>query len=74
MFLHASHILTPTFLALLLPHVLYCTYSKELVLQVRKVIGLFASPKKIFIVSDLPKTRSGKASSGLCLPQHSFTD
>jgi acetyl-CoA synthetase len=34
--------------------------AKELVLQVRKVIGPFASPKKIFIVSDLPKTRSGK--------------
>ena len=26
----------------------------------RKVIGPFASPKKIYIVSDLPKTRSGK--------------
>lgn len=35
---------------------------KELVLQVRKVIGPFAAPKKIYIVSDLPKTRSGKAS------------
>jgi len=33
---------------------------KELVLQVRKVIGPFAAPKKVFIVSDLPKTRSGK--------------
>ncbi|KAJ2969646.1 hypothetical protein NUW54_g12914 [Trametes sanguinea] len=33
---------------------------KELTLQVRKVIGPFAAPKKIFIVSDLPKTRSGK--------------
>jgi acetyl-CoA synthetase len=33
---------------------------KELVLQVRKVIGPFAAPKKIFIVPDLPKTRSGK--------------
>ena len=29
-------------------------------LQVRKVIGPFAAPKKIFIVPDLPKTRSGK--------------
>jgi len=48
--------------------------AKELVLQVRKVIGPFASPKKIFIVSDLPKTRSGKASPGLYLPQHSFND
>lgn len=34
--------------------------NKELVLQVRKVIGPFAAPKKIYIVSDLPKTRSGK--------------
>ncbi|KAF7979822.1 hypothetical protein HWV62_40898 [Athelia sp. TMB] len=33
---------------------------KELTLQVRKVIGPFAAPKKIIIVSDLPKTRSGK--------------
>ncbi|KAH9021648.1 acetate--CoA ligase [Lactarius hengduanensis] len=34
--------------------------SKELTLQVRKVIGPFAAPKKIYIVADLPKTRSGK--------------
>ncbi|KAH8833725.1 hypothetical protein DL96DRAFT_1703377 [Flagelloscypha sp. PMI_526] len=34
--------------------------AKELVLQVRKVIGPFAAPKKIYIVNDLPKTRSGK--------------
>ena len=33
---------------------------KDLVLQVRKVIGPFAAPKKIYVVSDLPKTRSGK--------------
>ena len=33
---------------------------KELVLQVRKVIGPFAAPKKVYIVSDPPKTRSGK--------------
>ena len=33
---------------------------KELTLQVRKVIGPFAAPKKIYVVSDLPKTRSGK--------------
>ncbi|KAF0536470.1 acetyl-coenzyme A synthetase [Gigaspora margarita] len=33
---------------------------KELALQIRKVIGPFAMPKKIYIVSDLPKTRSGK--------------
>lgn len=34
--------------------------AKELVLQVRKSIGPFAAPKKIVIVPDLPKTRSGK--------------
>jgi acetyl-CoA synthetase len=34
--------------------------TKELVIQVRKVIGPFAAPKKVFIVGDLPKTRSGK--------------
>ncbi|KIL66560.1 hypothetical protein M378DRAFT_185923 [Amanita muscaria Koide BX008] len=33
---------------------------KELVLQVRKVIGPFAAPKRVVIVGDLPKTRSGK--------------
>ena len=33
---------------------------KELTLQVRKVIGPFAAPKKVYIVGDLPKTRSGK--------------
>ncbi|KAH7143549.1 acetyl-coenzyme A synthetase-like protein 1 [Dactylonectria macrodidyma] len=32
----------------------------ELVLQVRKSIGPFAAPKRIYVVSDLPKTRSGK--------------
>ena len=26
----------------------------------RKVIGPFAAPKKIYVVPDLPKTRSGK--------------
>lgn len=36
--------------------------AKELTLQVRKVIGPFAAPKKIIIVDDLPKTRSGKVS------------
>ncbi|CAG8694352.1 30880_t:CDS:2 [Gigaspora margarita] len=36
------------------------TDVKELTLQIRKVIGPFAAPKKIYIVSDLPKTRSGK--------------
>lgn len=34
--------------------------DKELALQVRKVIGPFATPKKIYVVNDLPKTRSGK--------------
>lgn len=34
--------------------------TKELSIQVRKVIGPFASPKKIFLVEALPKTRSGK--------------
>ncbi|KAL5639920.1 hypothetical protein ACGC1H_006475 [Rhizoctonia solani] len=34
--------------------------AKELTLQVRKVIGPFAAPKQIYIVNDLPKTRSGK--------------
>ncbi|KAI8991337.1 acetyl-coenzyme A synthetase [Mycotypha africana] len=34
--------------------------DKELVLQVRKVIGPFAAPKRIYVVNDLPKTRSGK--------------
>ncbi|GAA6055146.1 hypothetical protein JCM3770_007464 [Rhodotorula araucariae] len=33
---------------------------KELVLQVRKTIGPFASPKKLVLIGDLPKTRSGK--------------
>ena len=33
---------------------------KELVTQVRKSIGPFAAPKVVFIVPDLPKTRSGK--------------
>lgn len=33
---------------------------KDLVIQVRKSIGPFAAPKKVFVVDDLPKTRSGK--------------
>lgn len=33
---------------------------KELVQQVRKSIGPFATPKGIYVVPDLPKTRSGK--------------
>lgn len=39
--------------------------NKELVLQVRKSIGPFAQPKKIIIVPDLPKTRSGKVCHSL---------
>ncbi|KAF7723416.1 acetyl-CoA synthetase [Apophysomyces ossiformis] len=34
--------------------------ERELALQVRKVIGPFAQPKRIYVVNDLPKTRSGK--------------
>ncbi|RCI16566.1 hypothetical protein L249_2435 [Ophiocordyceps polyrhachis-furcata BCC 54312] len=33
---------------------------KEFVMQVRKSIGPFAAPKVIYVVADLPKTRSGK--------------
>ena len=33
---------------------------KDLILQVRKSIGPFAAPKAVFVVTDLPKTRSGK--------------
>lgn len=34
--------------------------KKEFIMQVRKSIGPFAAPKAIFLVADLPKTRSGK--------------
>ena len=34
--------------------------KKDLVTQVRKSIGPFAAPKAVFVVDDLPKTRSGK--------------
>ncbi|CEP17653.1 hypothetical protein [Parasitella parasitica] len=34
--------------------------DKELTILVRKIIGPFATPKRIYIVSDHPKTRSGK--------------
>ncbi|KAA8569197.1 hypothetical protein EYC84_000866 [Monilinia fructicola] len=34
--------------------------KKDLILQVRKSIGPFAAPKAVFVVPDLPKTRSGK--------------
>ncbi|RPB05564.1 acetate--CoA ligase [Choiromyces venosus 120613-1] len=33
---------------------------KSLTLQVRKSIGPFAAPKAVYVVNDLPKTRSGK--------------
>jgi len=33
---------------------------KEFILQVRKSIGPFAAPKAVYVVPDLPKTRSGK--------------
>jgi acetyl-CoA synthetase len=33
---------------------------KELIMQVRKSIGPFAAPKAVYMVPDLPKTRSGK--------------
>jgi acetyl-CoA synthetase len=33
---------------------------KDLIVQVRKSIGPFAAPKSVYIVNDLPKTRSGK--------------
>lgn len=33
---------------------------KDLVMQVRRSIGPFAAPKAVFVVDDLPKTRSGK--------------
>lgn len=34
--------------------------EKEVILQLRKEIGPIAKPKKVYLVSDLPKTRSGK--------------
>jgi len=34
--------------------------KKDLIVQVRKSIGPFAAPKSIFVIPDLPKTRSGK--------------
>ncbi|KAI8372842.1 acetyl-coenzyme A synthetase [Radiomyces spectabilis] len=34
--------------------------EKELTLQVRKIIGPFATPKRVYIIQDHPKTRSGK--------------
>lgn len=40
---------------------------KELILQVRKTIGPFATPKRVVIATDLPKTRSGKVCTALFL-------
>lgn len=34
--------------------------KKEVITQVRKEIGPIASPKEVYLVKDLPKTRSGK--------------
>jgi len=34
--------------------------EKEVVAQIRKEIGPIATPKKVYLVKDLPKTRSGK--------------
>jgi acetyl-CoA synthetase len=34
--------------------------KKEVIEQVRKEIGPFALPKEVYLVEDLPKTRSGK--------------
>lgn len=43
---------------------------KELSVQVRNTIGPFAAPKKIYVVPDLPKTRSGKVRKLLILGCH----
>lgn len=34
--------------------------AKSFIMRVRQSIGPFAAPKKVFVVDDLPKTRSGK--------------
>jgi len=34
--------------------------KKEVIVQIRKIIGPIASPKEVYLVKDLPKTRSGK--------------
>jgi len=36
------------------------TFKKEVVAQIRKEIGPIALPKEVYLVEDLPKTRSGK--------------
>ncbi|KXN68837.1 putative acetyl-CoA synthetase [Conidiobolus coronatus NRRL 28638] len=41
-------------------HLEHAALTKELVLNVRSVIGPFAAPKKLIITEELPKTRSGK--------------
>ncbi|KAL5615191.1 hypothetical protein BROUX41_005248 [Berkeleyomyces rouxiae] len=41
-------------------HETFDALRKELVQQVRRSIGPFASPKAVYVVPDLPKTRSGK--------------
>lgn len=41
-------------------HVEHKLIKKELINQIRSRIGSFATPKNIFILPDLPKTRSGK--------------
>jgi len=33
---------------------------KEVIVQLRKEIGPIATPKQVYLVKDLPKTRSGK--------------
>ncbi len=40
--------------------------TKELVIQVRRNIGPFAAPKKIIIVSDLPKTSRARSCVVCC--------
>lgn len=34
--------------------------EKDLTLQVRRTIGPFAAPKRVLVITELPKTRSGK--------------
>lgn len=44
---------------------------KDLTQQVRNIIGSFAVPKKIIILDDLPKTRSGKVSASIYISEPS---
>ncbi len=48
------------------------TLKKSLVSHVRAVVGPFAAPKKLYIVPDLPKTRSGKSESTTVFRLDSF--